>query len=243
MGRSTYLTVRCPTGCEVWLHPLALPRHVEGGRCRGRPWVDDLPDTAAIPPRYAPLLLSVLDESLLGVVGTPGSTRVQWPDGRRRIPSPMHSSRWRMRSPLEGVPARRWLAVAVAAADRWGSDGVRQALEPDRFEEFETQLLPPGAYVICPICGAFIHARHLRQHQSMNAACLWRRAAAEVRCAWSDGWRDPWSIPGAPTTWAELSATVRWARRLRTIPFPRWVAVLLPVDNLGTLSHAARRAS
>ncbi len=63
MGRSAYLTARCPTGCEAWLHPYALDQHVDG-RCQGHLWVDDLPDTAVIPASYTDLILATLDEAL-----------------------------------------------------------------------------------------------------------------------------------------------------------------------------------
>jgi hypothetical protein len=34
-------------------------------------------------------------------------------------------------------------------------------------------------------------------------------------------------VDGAPLTWRELVGKVRWQRRLVTIDFPRWTAVLL----------------
>jgi len=227
MGRSTYLTARCPAGCEAWLHPYALDQHVDG-RCRGHPWVDDLPDTAVIPSSYTDLLLGTLDEALISTVRLERSGRVDARDGRLRHEAPLSPGSFRVHSPFDGVRARRWLVVARAAADRWGSDGIHQALDPDRFHELQEELLPVGAYLDCPICGTFIHSRALRSHQATSAICGWRRAALEVRSAWRDGWRDPCSVPKAPKTWGELSRSTRWKRQLRTTAFPRWIAVLLP---------------
>jgi len=61
-----------------------------------------------------------------------------------------------------------------------------------------------------------------------------RRAAAEVRAAWAAGWRDPYSVQGAPLTWGELTGKVCWQRRLVTVDFPRWTAVLLKPDGIAT---------
>lgn len=35
MTKCEYLTARCPTGCEVWLHPKAVTPHE--ARCPGHP--------------------------------------------------------------------------------------------------------------------------------------------------------------------------------------------------------------
>ena len=227
MGRAAYLTARCPTGCEAWLHPYALDQHVEG-RCRGHPWVDDLADSAVVPTSYTDAILGVVDESLVRPLPMDRSRRVDGRDGRLRNPSPEHGGMFRIHSPLEGIKARRWLVVAAAAADRWGRDGVRQALDEQRFDELQDELLVPGSYVDCPVCGAFVSALALHAHQTTSANCAWRRAALEVRCAWRGGWRDPYSIPEAPKTWSELCASMRWKRQVRTVVFPRWIAVLLP---------------
>lgn len=230
MGRAAYLTARCPTGCEAWLHPHALDRHVQG-RCRGHPWINDLPDTAVVPNSSSSVILGALDGTLVSPVPLERASRVDGRDGRLRNPAPEHGGMFRIHSPLPGVKARRWLVVAIAAADRWGSDGVRQALDRQCFHDLEGELLVPGSYVDCPICGAFVSAHSLHAHQTTSANCAWRRAALEVRCAWRDGWRDPCSIPEAPETWSELSASTRWKRQVRTVVFPRWIAVLLPGDG------------
>lgn len=227
VGRSTYLTVRCPTGCEAWLHPKAVHQHL-AGRCRGHPWVEDLPDTAVIPEPYTELILSAIDDTLVSVVPPDRSGRVDPSDGRVRNQPRPHKGTRRIQSPIEGIKARRWLLVAVAAAERWGDDGVRTALDPQRFQDLEGELVAPESYNDCPICGTFVSTRSLRTHQRTSANCLWRHAASEVQDAWLDGWRDPWSIPGAPLTWSELTSTAALRRSLRTITFPRWIAVLLP---------------
>lgn len=237
MGRAAYLTARCTTGCEAWLHPYALDQHVEG-RCRGHPWVDDLADTAVVPNSSSGVILGVLEESLVSPVPLERSSRVVGRDGRLRNPAPEHGGMFRIRSPLDGVKSRRWLVVAIAAADRWGTDGVRQALDAHRFHELEDELLVPGSYVDCPICGAFVSALALHPHQTTSANCAWRRAALEVRCAWRDGWRDPCSIPETPKTWSELSGSTRWKRQVRTVAFPRWIAVLLSGDG-GRRRHSS----
>lgn len=226
MGRATYLTARCPTGCEAWLHPKALPLHAEV-RCRGHPWVDDLSDTAVVPDAYTELLLGLGDDVAVGVVDPGHLSRIDPGDGRCRHRPPTPSGVLRVHSPVPGVSARRWLVVALAAADRWGADGVRRAVRADGFYTLETELVLPGTYTECPVCGAFVAARVLGQHQRMSATCWWQRAAAEVRAAWRDGWRDPYTVPGAPTTWTDLSRSAGWRRRLRTVPFPRWIAVLV----------------
>lgn len=158
MGRSAYLTARCPTGCEAWLYPYALERHVDG-RCRGHPWVDDMPDTAVIPASYTNMILGNVDEALISTVGLERSGRVDGRDGRLRHAAPLNPGSFCVPSPLDGIRARRWLVVALAAADRWGNDGVRQALEPERFRELEKELLAPGSYLDCPVCGAFVSSR------------------------------------------------------------------------------------
>jgi hypothetical protein len=46
--RCRYLTARCPTGCETWLHPRAVNAHVLLRRCRGNPWIEDVEDEALV---------------------------------------------------------------------------------------------------------------------------------------------------------------------------------------------------
>jgi hypothetical protein len=132
-----------------------------------------------------------------------------------------------IRSPITGIPARRWLRLAVAALEGKGLSAVRDALDPEGFAVLEAELISPGTDTRCPDCGEWMTVRGLPTHQSRSAACRWRRAAREVGDAWEDGWRDPFNVPGAPLTWAQLSSKVQWKRRLLTVEFPRWYAVLL----------------
>ena len=139
-----------------------------------------------------------------------------------------------MRSPVDGVRARKWLRVAVAALESQGLSSVREALSPEGFHALEREVLPPGSEVTCPDCDETVSARGLGIHRATSGACRWRRAAAEVRAAWAVGWRDPYSVEGAPLTWGELMARVCWKRRLVTVDFPRWTAVLLKPDSAST---------
>lgn len=52
-----YLTARCPSGCESWLHPRAVEAHLQPGRCRGKPWVDHVDDSALVPEPAAALFI------------------------------------------------------------------------------------------------------------------------------------------------------------------------------------------
>lgn len=220
MARLHYLTIRCPTGCESWLAPPWLQGHLV--RCVGHPWVDDLPDRAVVPAPIAGALLSVLPRALVQEAERPKVTRSRQDtvalDFRHGVT---------IESPLAGVPARKWLRVAMAALECRGLSSVRAALSPDGFQVLQRELVPPGTEAVCSDCGQEVTARGLATHRATSGACRWRRAAAEVREAWAAGWRDPYSVDGAPLTWAELVGKVCWQRRLVTIDFPRWTAVLL----------------
>jgi hypothetical protein len=220
MAKVQYLTIRCPTGCEAWLAPPWLDGH--RARCSGRPWVDGLPDRAVIPAPFAGALLSVLPRALVDDAAQPRVARSRQDrvalDFRHGVT---------VCSPVEGVSARKWLRVALAALEAKGLSSVRQALSPDGFLALEAQLVPAGSEIVCPDCGEQVSTRGLATHRATNSACRWRRAAVEVREAWAAGWRDPYSVEGAPLTWGELVGRVRWQRRLVTIDFPRWKAVLL----------------
>ncbi len=132
-----------------------------------------------------------------------------------------------VRSPVPGIAARRWLRVATAALDARGLESVRRTLSQEGFTQLERELIAPGSEVTCPECGDCVTSRGLATHRATNGACRWRRAAREVREAWDTGWRDPFNVEGAPLTWAELVAKMHWKRRLLTVEFPRWTAVLL----------------
>lgn len=223
MGRAHYLTIRCPTGCEAWLQPSALDRHL--GRCRQHPWVDDLIDSVVIPAPLAPLLLSVLPEDVVDEAEHP---EVGW-SRRNDVGFDFRFGR-RIRSPLEGVPARRWLYVATAVLEEQGLRAVQRSLTIDGFGELEEALLAAGDTAECATCGEVVTRRGMECHRATNTACRWRRAAHEVREAWEAGWRDPFNVAGAPLTWGELTARMRWKKRLLTVDFPRWTAVLLKAE-------------
>ncbi len=236
MPRVHYLTIRCPSGCESWLVPRWLQGHLD--RCTGRPWVDDLPDRAVIPAPLAGALLSVLPRALVEEAERPKVDRAR----RDRVALDFREG-VTVRSPVEGVRARKWLRVAVAALETKGLSSVRQALSPEGFRALEREVVPAGTDVVCPDCGESSSARGLATHRATNGACRWRRAAAEVREAWAAGWRDPYSVEGAPLTWAELVGRVRWQRRLVTVDFPRWTAVLLKPDGIASSDQTAARAT
>jgi hypothetical protein len=185
--------------------------------------VDDLPDRAVIPAPVAGALLSILPRTLVEEAQRPTVTRAR----QDRVAALDFRFGYAVRSPVEGVPARKWLRVALAALETKGLSSVRQALSVDGFWALEGELIAPGFDVTRPDCGEHVFGRGLTTHRATNSACRWRRAAAEVREAWAAGWRDPYSVDGAPLAWAELATKVRWKRRLLTVDFPRWTAVLL----------------
>lgn len=188
--------------------------------------MDDLPDRAVIPAPLAGALLSVLPRALVEQAERPKVDRAR----RERVALDFREG-VTVRSPVEGVRARRWLRVATAALESKGLSSVREAVFPDGFYALERELVPLESEVRCPDCDEGISARGLPTHRATNAACRWRRAAAEVRRAWAAGWRDPYSVEGAPLTWGELVRKVRWQRRLVTVDFPRWTAVLLKPED------------
>lgn len=229
--RHTYLTIRCPLGCEAWLHPRASVRD-HADRCQGRPWVDEIEEVAVVPTEYTSLMAAMVDVDLLGVVNDQRHSRAVLGDGRAKSRVPTPAGRLTVETPIVGVRPRRWLTVAIAATERFGLDGLVSALDPAAFHELEAYVLTPGAYVECPTCGALITTRGLKNHQATNALCSWTRAANEVRTAWATGWRDPYSVHDAPLTWGELRAKKCWRDQLRTVLFPRWIAVLLPATEV-----------
>jgi len=220
MTRFHYMTARCPIGCEAWLMPSWLRTH--RGRCIGHPWVDDLPDEVVVPAPMASLLLPMLPQSIVDGANPPTVS-----DSRRDHLAYDFSHGYRVRSPVEGVPARRWLRVATAVVEIKGLHAVGRILTPAGFEQLEQELIEPGSAVCCPDCGEHLTTRGLELHRSTSSACGWRQAAAEVRHLWAGGWRDPYNVKGAPLKWSELTATIRWKRRLCTVDFTRWTAVLL----------------
>ena len=179
--RTKYLTTRCPTGCEAWLHPQALAGHLQPGRCRGHAWVEDLEDAVLVVAPTGATLARVLPAECVG--------RPAFSDDRLLQRGPMPGDYLRdevcrgvtVRSPAGGVRAGRWLLVATAAARASGDDGVREALDGDGFATLERDLVDPAEVVECPACRDVVRRRGLGSHLAKNTACRWRRAAAEVR--------------------------------------------------------------
>lgn len=81
--------------------------------------------------------------------------------------------------------------------------------------------------VDCPDCGDTVRRAGIGLHRAKSTLCRWKRARTEVQALWDRGWRDPITVPGAPLKWELLQAKAVWRRRVRTVEFPRWVAVLL----------------
>lgn len=219
MGQAHYLTIRCPYGCEAWLQPSTFERHRD--RCRRHQWVDDLPDSAVIPVSFVGVLAGILPDGTLDE-GNPEVRRSR----RNEVGFDFRYGR-RMRSPVEGVTARRWLHVAMRGLDLKGIQAVRDALTFDGFLDLESEVVVVGDAGPCPWCGDYVTRRGMGKHQAVNIVCRWRRAVAEVQEAWGAGWRDPFNVDGAPLTWAELRSRVRWTKRMLTVAYPRWTAVLL----------------
>lgn len=225
MTKVHYLTARCPQGCEAWLHPLAVEPHLlDPDRCRKRPWVDEIPDLALV---AAPLAHDMADALPPDLLSRPFS------EGRMLSPNPDNYIRIDLcqgvmvRSPVPGVRAQRWAVVTSAAAREYGASAIQRATTLDGFAELEQQLVAQGRLTQCPICGDTTMVNGLRNHQGRNRACRWRVAAAAVRTLWADGWRDPYSVAGAPLKWGELTAAARWRQRMQVVRFPAWTAVLL----------------
>jgi len=213
MPRVHYLTIRCPTGCDAWLAPPWLDGHL--ARCTGRPWVDDLPDRAVVPAPLAGVLLSVLPRALIEEAQRPTVTRSR----QDRVALDFRFG-YAVRSPVDGVPARKWLRVAIAALETKGLASVREALSPEGFAALEHDVIRPGAVVACPDCGEQGSTRGLSTHRATNGACRWRRAASEVRDVWATGWRDPTTSTASPSPGRSLLAGLsgrigcsRWTSR------------------------------
>ena len=218
MTRCHYLTARCPSGCECWLHPAAVRAHLEAERCRRRPWVNDITETAIVRGVPAHLFLEWLPARCVSGP-RPGSPPLSRLNGEEAIA---------VASPIPGVAPRRWLAAAQRAVEEHGPEIIVKAIDPGYFALLEDDFGAPGQLVTCPACGWTLEGRGLARHRAANTRCRWIRAASQVRQAWDMGWRDPFSLdPGTPLSWAELQRTVRWRNRIRIVAFPQWTAVLL----------------
>ena len=243
MTSSHYLTARCLAGCETWLHPAAVDRHIDLGRCRGQPWVDAIPDAVLVPARWlrgarnpSPSRAGRPTEILLRPIGRPGSRRVPQDRSlprncgpianRGRAVSALGSSRESHRRPRGG--GRR--------PSRDDGGGLRRARARTR----RSGRVPR----VSRLQWSFVKRTGLATHRSRNVACPWRRAVTEVREPWQLGWRDPFSVPDGPLNWSELRARGDWRWRLRPVNFPRWTAVLLtpPSDRGGMTAVAVRKS-
>jgi hypothetical protein len=230
--RCRYLTARCPGGCESWLHPRAVGPHA--GRCRGKPWVDDVEDSALVPQPVADLFCERLPARLIGPVevSQDRALRLRSHEGVRNdvLQGVV------VRSPIEGVRARRWVYIVRAAVEGQGPDAIGRALTSAGFDELERELDVDDQFVDCPDCGETVRRSRVNLHRTKSTLCRWRRARGEVRALWAAGWRDPFTVPGAPLSWGGLQAGVAWRRRTRTIEFPLWVAVLLSPPHSASVS-------
>ncbi len=43
MTESHFLTARCIDGCMTWLDPATVEPQIQLSRCRGQPWLDEIP--------------------------------------------------------------------------------------------------------------------------------------------------------------------------------------------------------
>jgi hypothetical protein len=239
MTKVHYLTARCPQGCETWLHPRAVWPHTnDPERCRRRPWVDDLVDDALISAPVAQDIASILPDQLV--------SRPRFSTDRLLNPGPDQYLRIGVtagvvvRSPIAGVRAQRWAVVVTAAERELGIGAIHKALDPEGFAEIEQRLTEEGRLARCPVCGDALTTKGLAQHRARNTPCRWRRAAAEVRSLWGDGWRDPFTVQDAPLKWGDLNGRAAWRRRIHIVPFPAWTAVLLR-DGVSDRQLSGRR--
>jgi hypothetical protein len=214
---------RCPSGCESWLHPRAVDPHLR--RCSGKPWVDDVEDSALVPQPVADLFSERVPASLIGPVdiSLDRVLRLRSHEGVRYdvLQGVV------VRSPVEGVRARRWVYIVRAAVERQGPDAISTALTSAGFDKLQRELDVDDQLVDCPDCGETVRRSRINLHRAKSTLCRWRRARGEVRTLWDTGWRDPYTVPGAPLSWEGLKARTAWRRRIHTIEFPLWTAVLL----------------
>jgi hypothetical protein len=223
MTKIQYYTARCPLGCESWLHPHAvLPHTRDLDRCKRRPWIDLLPDEALVAAPLASLLEAVMPE---GTVQYPTFSEDRLLGRRGRTHAQLGESIL-VRSPIEGIAAQRWAAVLTIAERHAGPQVIEDAFSPEGFAGLEDALHHREQLTACRDCGATTSPRGLNIHRASSTSCRWRRAAAEVRRLWDEGWRDPHIVAGAPNSWTELCRPA-WRTRVHVVPFPALQAVLL----------------
>lgn len=101
-------------------------------------------------------------------------------------------------------------------------------MEPAGFRQLEAEVQAYERFTTCDGCGTVATPQGLRTHRARSSLCRWQRAVAEVTTLWDAGHRDPWSLRATVSlTWGELNRFVAMRRRLTTVRFPRWVAVLV----------------
>jgi hypothetical protein len=194
-------------------------------RCRGKPWVNDVEDSALVPQPVADVFCERLPGRLIESVDVSQDRllRLRSHEGVRYDVLQGIV----VRSSIEGVRARRWVYIIRAAIERQGPDAIGRALTSAGFHDLERELDMDDRLVDCPDCGEIVQRSRINLHRTKSTLCRWRRARGEVRGLWEAGWRDPFTVPGAPLSWEGLQARVAWRRRTRTIEFPLWIAVLL----------------
>ena len=136
--RCRYLTARCPFGCETWLHPRAVETHVDLGRCRGTAWVDGVEDEALIGEPAASTFIERMPAHLIGPVNVSEDRLIRFQLTERLRNDVLHGIV--VRSPVEGVRARRWAYVVREAIERHGPQIVDRAVTASGFDEVEREL-------------------------------------------------------------------------------------------------------
>jgi hypothetical protein len=222
--KSHYLTVRCPFGCEAWLHPKALRSHES--RCARHQWTDAVADGALVADPLASLLRAHLAPDHC-TRPTFSSDRILKPGPSEYLyPELLHGAI--VHSPIPGVPARTWAYVVAASTRMHGESVVSRAMEPAGFRHLEAEVQAYERFTACDDCGTVVTLRGLRTHRASSSLCRWQRAVTEVTTLWDAGHRDPWSLrETVPLNWGELNRFVAMRRRLTTVRFPRWTAVLV----------------
>jgi hypothetical protein len=195
-----------------------MPAHLELGVCPRRPLIEDLRGTVLVLGATATLLAKALPAPLLRADPYNGAV-LSYLYGKPAVT---------MTSPIPGVAPLCWLQVALAAVARGGPDSLADTLDPETFAVLDAEFGQPDQLVECPLCGETVERRGLRRHKSASFRCRWTHAAGQVRVAWLDGWRDPFSMPeSTPLSWTDLQATAAWRTRIQTVRFPDCTAVLL----------------
>lgn len=98
-----------------------------------------------VPLPLAGLVLSMLPEALVEEAEHPEVSRSR----RNDVGFDFRFGR-RIRSPLDGVRARRWLLVATAVLEQQGRRAVQRTLSLESFLEVEQLVLVPGEQAAWP---------------------------------------------------------------------------------------------